>query len=166
MRVYLSSTIADLTEGLAEGKFGRTGSTAFAVTAALRAEYDGADEEELEYLAMLDAGRGSLRLLAEQDEAVRKPLRVVIAADVDGPTERSDLDRAAVKLAHPIVWKQVASVHLDGADASEAVAAAIPVIDAADLGDDDAEFLLGSAEDFDLAWYAPGEIQYLLDELG
>jgi len=33
------------------------------------------------------------------------------------------------------------------------------------LGDDDAEFTLGSAEDFDLAWYAPGEIRYLLEEL-
>ena len=29
----------------------------------------------------------------------------------------------------------------------------------------DAEFVLGSVEDFDLAWYAPGEIKYLMEEL-
>ena len=46
-----------------------------------------------------------------------------------------------------------------------AVREAAAVIDAADLGDDDAEFALGSAEDFDLAWYAPGEIRYLVEEL-
>jgi len=41
----------------------------------------------------------------------------------------------------------------------------VAVIDAADLGDDDAEFVLGSVEDFDLAWYAPGEVVYLVEEL-
>ena len=44
-------------------------------------------------------------------------------------------------------------------------AEAAELIDAADLGDHDAEFALGSAEDFDLAWYAPGEIRYLVEEL-
>jgi hypothetical protein len=64
-----------------------------------------------------------------------------------------------------VEWSKVAAVHVDGADAAEAVREAVDVIDAADLGDHDAEFVLGSAEDFDLAWYAPGEITYLVQEL-
>ncbi|RIJ70908.1 hypothetical protein D1871_16550 [Nakamurella silvestris] len=166
MRIYLSSTLADLAAGLQAGAFAAAGDTAFAVTPALRADYEVADEEELEYLAMLDAARGSLRLIGRQEGDDRKTLRVVLAADVDGAVPREDLDRAAVTLAYPVAWKQVASVHVDGADATEAVAAAAAVIDAADIGDDDAEFVLGSAEDFELAWYAPGEISYLLGELG
>ncbi len=59
----------------------------------------------------------------------------------------------------------VAAVHIDGADAGPAVREAAAVIDAADLGDHDAEFVLGSAEDFDLAWYAPGEIRYFVEEV-
>jgi len=39
------------------------------------------------------------------------------------------------------------------------------VVDQADLGDDDAEFVVGSAEDSGLAWYAPGEIAYLIEDL-
>ena len=70
-----------------------------------------------------------------------------------------------VKVPSQVDWSQVASVHVDGADAGAAVREAAAVIDAADLGDDDAEFALGSAEDFDLAWYAPGEITYLVEEL-
>ena len=38
-------------------------------------------------------------------------------------------------------------------------------IDAADLGDLDAEFLIGEAEDHELAWYDPGEVAFLV-ELG
>jgi hypothetical protein len=39
------------------------------------------------------------------------------------------------------------------------------VIDAADLGDPDAEFILGDAEDHELAWYAPQELPFLLELL-
>jgi hypothetical protein len=37
------------------------------------------------------------------------------------------------------------------------------VVDAADLGDPDAEFTVGSAEDHALAWYAPQELPFLLE---
>jgi hypothetical protein len=36
-------------------------------------------------------------------------------------------------------------------------------VDKADLGDLDAEFLVGEAEDQELAWYAPAEISFLVD---
>ena len=83
----------------------------------------------------------------------------------DEVTPRPQADRAAVAVAGPLAWRQVAAVHIDGADATDAVAQAATVIDAADLGDDDAEFTVTQAEDFDLAWYAPGEASYLMQEL-
>lgn len=167
MRVYLPSTVSGLQAAAAAGQAPVRSGVAFAVTDALRREYPGWTEEELEYLAMLDASRASLRLLAAA--AADEPgLRVVLAVDVDeaAVTARPEADRAVVAVTGgPVPWRRVASVHLDGADAADAVRAAAQVIDAADLGDDDAEFTLGSAEDFELAWYAPGEIRYLLEEL-
>ena len=50
-------------------------------------------------------------------------------------------------------------------DAEDAVRAAAEVVDAADLGDSDAEFVLGGAEDHELAWYAVQELPFLLDLL-
>jgi len=166
VRIYLPSTISGLRSALREGRVPVLSGVAFAVTGSLRAEYPGWSDEELEYLAMLDASRASLRLLGAGGG--EPPLRVVLAADVDDSlvTARPEADRAVVAVSGgPLPWRRVASVHLDGADAASAVRAAATVIDAADLGDDDAEFTLGSAEDFDLAWYAPGEIRYLLEEL-
>lgn len=169
VRVYVPATLSRLRNALAEGVVPVTGGTALAVSDALRREYPDWSEEDLEYLAMQDAARASLRLLAAEvgpDTGDAPALRVVVAADVPAEqvTVRVDLDRAAVRLTGPVAWRQVAAVHVDGADAGPAVAAALPLVDAADLGDPDAEFAMGSVEDFDLAWYAPGEVRYLFDE--
>ena len=43
--------------------------------------------------------------------------------------------------------------------------AAIDAVDEADLGDEDAEFVVGDAQDHDLAWYAPQELPFLLELL-
>ena len=48
---------------------------------------------------------------------------------------------------------------------SRRCAQAIEVVDAADLGDEDAEFIVGDAQDHDLAWYAPQELPFLLELL-
>ncbi|WP_157970686.1 DUF6912 family protein [Nakamurella deserti] len=166
VRVYVPTTLRGLAAAVRDQEVGPLRGTAFAVTRELTRSAPGADTEELEYLAMVDAARASLRLIGAQGEDTPS-LRVVIAADVDGEVrEREDLDRSVVTLGAPIPWRAVAAVHLDGADAADAVAAAAAAVDAADLGDLDAEFVVGSAEDFELAWYAPGEIVYLLQELG
>ncbi|MEV0059607.1 hypothetical protein [Nocardia sp. NPDC050718] len=159
------------------------GATAFAVTPALREAYAAGDDDELAEVAMQEAARASLRLLAGErdglddagedatpaDEATApgSPVyrRAVIAADVTGAKLRPDLDDAVVKLAGPITYDQVASVHVDLAEAEPQVAKAVDVIDAADLGDTDAEFVLGDAEDHQLAWYATQELPFLLDLL-
>lgn len=161
MRVYLPATVAMLRDLADQGQFTPVDGTGFALTPALRESYAAGDTEELEYAAMLEAARASLRLIAGDEKAV--PRRAVVAADVEGVRLRPDLDFSVVKLSGPVPLKQVAAVHLDTGEAEDDVRAAAEVIDAADLGDPDAEFVLGGAEDHELAWYAPQELPFLLE---
>jgi len=167
VRVYIPATLDMLRTLVKTGELAPVSGTAFALTPALRESYATGDAEELEYAALLEAARASLRLLAVELDADPETLarRAVLAADVDDVTLRPDLDNAVVRLAGPVTIRQVASVHVDGADAEPAVREAAQVVDAADLGDPDAEFTLGGAEDHDLAWYAPQELPFLLDLL-
>ena len=105
--------------------------------------------------------------MAEEDDDPdgTLPRRAVISADVEDATLRPDLDHAVVRLAGPVPIALVAAVHLDTEDAEPAVRAAAAVIDEADLGDPDAEFTLGDAEDHELAWYATEELPFLIDLL-
>lgn len=194
LRVYVPTTIAMLRELVAQREIRAVNDTAFAVTPALREAYASGDDEELAEVAMGEAARASLRLLAEERESAllhaddgdaepedgtdpdaaedtgssySAPVyrRAVIAADVTGTTLRPDLDDAVVRLSGPITYKRIASVHVDLAEAEPQVAKAVDVVDAADLGDPDAEFVLGDAEDHQLAWYAAQELPFLLDLL-
>lgn len=168
LRVYLPATIAMLRTLVAERELRAVSGTAFAVTPALREAYASGDDEELAEVAMGEAARAALRLLAaEAEDSDTPPIqrRAVIAADVTGATPRPDLDDAVVRLAGPVPYAKIASVHVDLADAEADVAKAVEVIDAADLGDPDAEFTLGDAEDHQLAWYATQELPFLLELL-
>jgi hypothetical protein len=84
---------------------------------------------------------------------------------VDDATLRPDLDDAVVRLGGPVGIADVIAAYLDNAAAEPAVLEAIEVIDSADLGDEDAEFTVGDAQDHDLAWYASQELPFLLDLL-
>ncbi|MDV7197348.1 hypothetical protein R4172_07220 [Rhodococcus kroppenstedtii] len=190
MRVFVPATTTMLRALIDDGEFSPISRTAFAVTPTLREAYSSGDDDELADVALREAARASLRLLGGEGEvdetdggadadadvdvdvdaaaaaaaaAGSAPRRVVIAADVDPVTLRPDLDDAVVRLPQPLSLRQVASVHVDLAEAEPAVRAAVEAIDAADLGDVDAEFVLGDAEDHELAWYAPQEIPFLLD---
>lgn len=170
MRVYLPATVSMLRDLVANGEVSPVGGTAFALTPSLRESYTSGSTEELEYVALLEAARASLRLLAAEiaggpTEAPSAPRRVVIAADVTDVTLRPDLDAAVVRIAGPVPMSAVAAAHVDAVEAESAVLAAVKVIDAADLGDADAEFALGDAEDHELAWYAPQELPFLLELL-
>jgi hypothetical protein len=116
---------------------------------------------------MSEAARASLRLLAAEldGDAAAIPRRVVVAADVERVALRPDLDDAVVTLTNAVPASAVAAVHVDLAEAQDAVRAAAAVVDAADLGDPDAELALGDAEDHDMAWYATQEIPFLLELL-
>lgn len=165
MRVYVPATIGMLRELVADGVLRPVSSTAFALTPALREFYISGTADELEYVALLDAARASLRLIAaelEQGGSV-PPRRVVVAADVEDVALRPDLDTAVVRLGQQVPMSAIAAVHIDAPEAEDAVLAAAKVIDAADLGDEDAEFALGDAEDHELAWYAPQELPFFLD---
>lgn len=161
MRVYIPATVAMLRDFVATGELTPLGGTAFALTPALRESYAAGDTEELEYVAMLDAARASLRLLAGDEKT--EPRRAVVAADYDDVALRPDLDHSVVKVSGPVTMKKVASVHIDTAEAETDVRAATEVVDAADMGDPDAEFTIGSAEDHELAWYAPQELAFVLE---
>ncbi|MBA8825059.1 hypothetical protein FHX42_002410 [Saccharopolyspora lacisalsi] len=141
------------------------GGTAFALTPVFRESYASGDTEELEYAAMREAARASLRLIAsETDEAEKAEYRrVVISVDSEDATLRPDLDDAVVRLSESVQWEQLAAVHMDAEDAEDAVRVAAAVIDAADLGDEEAELALGDAEDHELAWYAPQEVPFVLE---
>jgi hypothetical protein len=145
--------------------------TAFAVTPQLR-EYFAvsdaeADTEELEYAALLTAARASLRLLDIDPMAPRR--RVVVAADVpDGAVQAMDdphVERGAVRVTADIGMRDVASAHVDGKDAEDDVRAAVNVVLEADLGSEDAQFVVDQAEGHELAWYASQEIGPVLELL-
>lgn len=165
MRVYLPATTQTLRELVDTGELGPAPLTGFAVTPELQAWYRDSDTEELEYAALTDAARGSLRMLDQDPTAI--PRRAVVAAEVpdDQVTLRPDLDRAVVRLAAPVPLAQVAAVHLDGADAEKAVTEAVAVVLEADLGSEDAKFLVDGAEGHELLWYATQEVGPLLDLL-
>ncbi|MFZ2172604.1 MAG: hypothetical protein WAW17_00950 [Rhodococcus sp. (in: high G+C Gram-positive bacteria)] len=168
-RVYVPATIELLNRLLENQEFDPMSRTAFAVTATLREAYSSGDDEELAEVAMAEAARASLRLIAGRvseggSEGVRFR-RVVVAADVDDVTPRPDLDDAVVRLPGPVNLRQVAAVHVDLAEAERYVELAVDAIDEADLGDPDAEFVLGDVDDHVLAWYATQELPFLLELL-
>jgi hypothetical protein len=170
VRVYLPATTNVLRTLVDEGRL--TGPlTAFAVTPGLREFYAlsdaGADEEELEYAALLAAARASLRLVDIDPSAARR--RVVLAADVPDSAvaeiEDPDADRGAVRITGDVPLAGVASAHVDGAEAEGDVRAAVDVVLEADLGSEDAQFVVDQAEGHELAWYATQEIGTLLELL-
>jgi hypothetical protein len=61
--------------------------------------------------------------------------------------------------------RDVASAHIDGAEAEPDVSAAVAVVLEADLGSEDAQFAVDQAEGHELAWYATQEIGPVLELL-
>jgi hypothetical protein len=165
MRVYVPVTTQILRGLIDDGELGPAPLTAFAVTPELREWYTSGDLEELEYAALMEAVRASLRLLDEDPTSIRR--RGVIAADVpDAEVEvRPDLDRAVVRVTAVIPMREVAALHMDGQDAEKAVGAAADAVLEADLGSEDAKFVVDEAEGHELLWFASQEVGPLLDLL-
>ena len=167
MRVYIPATLAMLQQLVADGSLQPLSGTAFAVTPSLRESYAEGDDEELAEVAIGEAALASLRLLAAESERTDGELplrRAVLIADADA-TPRPDLDDAVVRVSGRVNLDQVVAAYVDNSDAEPAVKAAIAVVDDADLGDEDAEFIVGDAQDHALAWYATQELPFLLDLL-
>jgi hypothetical protein len=161
VRVYLPSTVGMLSSVRSAGEVGPAPVTAFAVTPTLREWYAEGDEEELEYAAFSEAARASLRLLDVDPTTPRR--RVVLSADVpdSAVTPQPDLDRAVVRLADAVPLSAFAAVHVDGAEAEDDVAKAVAVVLEADLGDEDAQFVVDGAEGHELEWYDVTELDQI-----
>ncbi len=170
MQIYIPVTLAMLQQLVADGSLWPVNGTAFAVTPRLREAYAEGDDDELGEVALHEAALASLRLLAAAADPAEPtenlpPRRAVLVADVGQVTLRPDLDDAVVRIGAPVPVDEVVAVFVDNAAAEVHVAAAVAVIDEADLGDEDAELTVGDAQDHDLAWYATQELPFLLELL-
>ena len=165
MRVYIPATLAMLQQLVADRMLHARSGTAFAVTPTLREAYAQGDDDELADVALREAALASLRLLAGEGTSSMPPRRAVLEAEVGDVTARPDLDDAVVRLSGPIAFDDVIAAYVDNAEAESAVLPAIEAVDEADLGDEDAEFVVGDAQDHDLAWYGPQELPFLLELL-
>ena len=206
MRVYLPATLAVAADLLASGSLPGP-RAAYAVTDDLRAWVDAADQsapigptgptgpigptgpsddEELELVALSEAARGSLRLIAADlaagtaadlaAGAVHQARRVVLAADVPDAHVRVD-DRSddagpgqvTVTEAVSLAW--VRAAHVDAAEIEPEVrvaAAHVLVADAAEATEADeaagsaaaeaAEAVVAALGEHELLWYAPEEL--------
>ena len=164
MRVYLPATLPALAGILRDGEIGPAPLRAFAVTPALRESYASGDLDELEYVAMAHAARGSLGMLADDPQAPRR--RVVLAAEVpdDLVDHKGGFDQPTLVLISAVIpLRRVASGHIDDLLAEADVAAAAGALRAAEAGDDDARFVVDGAEGHELLWYATQELAYLFD---
>ena len=168
VRVYLPSTLPGLRELLVRGELGPAPLPAYAVTGALREWYAEGDDEELEYAAMSLAARASVRLLdrALLLDPATPPRRVVVVAEVEAAESAPEVDRAAVRVLEPVPLRLVRAVHVDDAAAEDDVRAAAEQLVEADLGSEDAAFVVEQAEGHELQWYATQEIGPLIELAG
>jgi hypothetical protein len=169
VRVYLPATLPSLSAAgvnralpAAEIEVAAAGSTAYAVTPALREWYREGDVDELEYVALTRAAHASLRLLAATPIADR---RVVLAADVPDDAVLLDpgADPAAAVVLSAVCLADVVSAHVDDPGVVGEVRAAAAGLSAAEAGDGDAQFAIDGLDDHELQWYAVQEITFLLD---
>lgn len=165
MRVYLPSTLSGLRTLLDTDSLGDPPLPGYAVTGALREWYAEGDEEELEYAALSLAARASIRLL-DRGLLLEPGLparRVVVVVEVAAVEPAPEVDRAAVRVLEAVPMRLVQAVHVDDPDAESDVRAAAEALTAADLGSDDASFVVEQAEGHELQWYATQEIGPLLE---
>ncbi len=164
MRVFLPSTLPVVARALQAGHLGPGPLPGFAVTPALREAYASGDSEELEYAALTEAARASLRLLASDPAAPAR--RVVLAADLPAEHVKPDPrdgEPARISISLAVQLKDLAAAHVDAPEADADVRSAVQALPAADAGDEDARFTVDGAEGHELGWYATQELSYLAE---
>ena len=162
MRVYLPLTVAGLGDLHRSGRIAPAPLRAHAVTSALRSSFGDADDEELEYAALMASAYDSLLAIAATSG---EPRRVVVAADVDdsavGPDPTADDDPTAVVVSGEVGISQCRSVHVDDADAEGEIVLALAHLPEAQAGDGRALAAVSLVE-HELMWFATQEIPDLL----
>ena len=163
-RVYLPATLAVLAPPARRGV--HAAGRASAPTPSrpeLREWYADGDEEELEYVAFTRAAQAALLLLQHDPDAPRR--RAVIAVD-SRPSRSSGSTRSWDRVrcgSTPRSGSATSPPSTSTAAAAEAdVAAAVAVVREAAAGDEDAQFTVDGAEDHELEWYDPSELDELL----
>lgn len=164
MRVYIPATFAMLESLNADGVLHARNGWGFAATPELTEFFTSGDQEEIEAIAFDDAALASIRLLAIGDEERFPHRRVVVSADVEA-TGEPDMGESVVKVVGPVELKDIAAVHVDVREAEEATEKAVSLVDAADLGDEDAELAVGDAQDNYMAFFDPSELPFLVELL-
>jgi hypothetical protein len=162
MRVFLPSTLPAVALALQAGHIGPGPLPGFAVTPALREAYASGDTEELEYAALTEAARASLRLLARDPAAPSR--RVVLAAEIPADQVKPDPrggEPARVVITQAVQINDLAAAQVDAPEAGADVRSAVLALPAADAGDEDARFTVDGAEGHELGWYATQELSYL-----
>lgn len=162
-RVYLPATLAQLAVLRTSGELPPP-TEAHAVTPALREWYAEGDEEELEYVAFTRAAQAALHLLRHDAKAPRR--RVVLSVDLPGSVLKMngiELGSSRIDVNGKVPLRTVAAIHVDGLDAELDVTAAASVVDEAEAGDPDAQFTVDGAEDHELEWYDPSELDQLVN---
>jgi DNA mismatch endonuclease, patch repair protein len=162
MRVFVPSTLPAVAQALQAGQVGPGPLPGFAVTPALREAYASGDTEELEYAALTEAARASLRMLAGDPAAPSR--RVVLAAEIPADQVKPDprdAEPARVVITQAVPLARLASAHVDAPEADADVRSAVRALPLADAGDEDARFTVDGAEGHELGWYATQELSYL-----
>lgn len=156
MRIFIPATGTLLAAWV--GADALTGLTlGHAATPALRREYGpGTDEEELEYVAFVEAGLSSLEQLAGDGGADSR--RVVLALDLDMALAPRTGQRylSVVQVAQTVPLDRVVSVHVDDDDAVPAVRAAAAALAG---GSPRAESLVDEVAEFEMMWFDATELR-------
>lgn len=158
MRVYLPLTVRGLTELHRSGRIAPAPLAGHAVLPALRRDWEGAEDEELEYAALMAAAFDSLARIAENGDT---PRRVVVAADVDDAHIEVGDDLTAVTVTADVPLAHCAALHVDDSESEGEVAQALLRLPEATAGDGQALAAVSLTE-LELMWFATQEIGDLL----
>ena len=95
------------------------------------------------------------------------------SATASGPSRARSIRRGMPEMGESVVrlspaevaLRDVAALHIDLEDAEADIKRALAVLDAAELGDEDAQLAVGDAAEHFLAWYDPTELPFVVELL-
>jgi len=154
MHVYLPTTLTELERMLHAGAVGPAPLDGFTLTSGLRTAHGGSDDEELEYLAQLDAAAASLLRLDGDPFAVRRRTVLVVDVDVDSVRDEDGLAVGTVVLDDEVPLARLVSALVDDVQV-------VPVVQGALAAPDDRD-AREELDEHQLLWFAAQELRGLV----